>query len=80
MSIIGYTKGEICNRDGCNGIIKDTEKDGSCICHVINPPCSYCTTQTEYCEVCGWDAQEEQYEYDKRLSEYYKNKPHKQYV
>lgn len=54
----GYVKGEICNRDGCKGIIEENEKEGSCSCH-NNPPCSYCTTPSEYCPECGWDAYDE---------------------
>lgn len=59
---VGVEKGDKCNRNGCAGIIEEGEKEGCCSCH-INPPCSYCTTQTEYCPVCGWSAEEEQYEY-----------------
>ena len=62
MKDLGYFKGEKCNRNGCNGIIDEHEKEGECICH-INPPCSYCTTQTSYCPKCGWSASEEEYEY-----------------
>lgn len=54
----GLLKGETCNRDGCTGIIDATDKDGCCSCH-INPPCSYCTTQTEFCPVCGWDVNDD---------------------
>lgn len=54
---LGYLEGEKCNRDGCAGIIKEREKR-SCSCH-INPPCSACTENRGYCEVCGWDASEE---------------------
>ena len=43
MKDLGYFKGEKCNRNGCNGIIDEHEKEGECTCH-INPPCSYCTT------------------------------------
>ena len=75
----GLLRGEKCNRDGCNGIIEEGEKDGCCSCH-INPPCGYCTTQTEYCPICGWSAEEEQREYDKRQSEYYLKNPPRQYV
>lgn len=64
----GTKKGEMCNRNGCTGIIEEGEKEGCCSCH-INPPCSYCTTQTEYCPVCGWSAEDEQNEY---LKEYAK--------
>jgi len=65
---IGYSADENCNRDDCVGIIKEYEKEGYCSCH-INPPCGYCTEQTGYCETCGWDAQEEQSEYEKRQLE-----------
>lgn len=64
----GEFKGELCNRNGCTGIIDAYEKEGSCTCH-RNPPCSYCTTMTEYCPICGWSAQEEQ---DAYLKEYAK--------
>lgn len=55
----GIEKGEVCNRNGCDGIIESAGKEGSCSCH-INPPCSYCTTSDEFCPKCGWDAAEEQ--------------------
>lgn len=55
---LGYSKGEICNRNSCAYVIKEEDKVGSCSCHV-NPPCSYCTTQTGYCEGCGWIAEDE---------------------
>lgn len=55
--MFGHLKGEKCNRDGCIGIIQEREKR-SCSCH-INPPCSACTEPRSYCEVCGWDAQDE---------------------
>lgn len=55
-------KGEQCNRNGCKGVIEEYEKKGSCSCH-INPPCSYCTTLSEYCPECGWSAEDEQNEY-----------------
>ncbi len=57
--IIGYLKGEKCDRKGCEGIIQEGEKDGCCSCHIA-PPCSYCTTPVEYCPECGWEAIEEQ--------------------
>ena len=68
-SMYGIAAGETCNRYGCRGTILEGEKEGDgCSCH-INPPCSYCTENVEYCPECGWDAKEEQDEYDK------KNKP-----
>lgn len=77
-SNIGYEKGECCNRDGCDGIIDEYEKDGCCSCH-INPPCSYCTEPNAYCGKCGWDAKEEQAEYDNQNSKYYE-KQHNEYI
>lgn len=55
----GYSKGETCNRNGCTGIIDEHEKEGSCTCH-INPPCSRCTTNAEYCPLCEWEAKDEE--------------------
>ena len=68
MNKIGYLKGETCNRNGCKGVIEEHEKEGSCTCH-ISAPCSYCTTQTEFCPSCGWSAKEEQDEYFTKLYE-----------
>ncbi len=55
---LGYTKGDRCNRDGCEGIIDKRKGDYGCSCH-INPPCSYCTDPNEYCPVCDWDRESE---------------------
>ncbi len=55
---VGIFEGEVCNRDGCTGIIKLYEKEGCCSCHTGNPPCSYCTTNNQYCPECNWDANE----------------------
>ena len=70
----GYIKGEICNREGCDGIIEERDSEGSCSCH-INPPCSYCETSRAYCPKCDWDGEEEQAEYHlgqtKASNEYY---------
>lgn len=54
----GYEEGEVCGRDGCDGIIEEHDIDGGCSCH-INPPCSYCTTPKEFYPVCGWEAADE---------------------
>ena len=56
----GVFENEICNRNGCDGVIEAYEKEGCCSCH-ISAPCGYCTTQTEYCPKCGWSAEEEQH-------------------
>jgi hypothetical protein len=53
----GEFKGEVCNRNGCKGMIEEREQEG-CSCH-INPPCSQCVDPKEYCPECGWDARDE---------------------
>jgi hypothetical protein len=73
---VGVVKGEVCNRNGCGGIIDEHEKEGSCSCH-INPPCGYCTTDSAYCPVCDWEAGDEPIkkidpEIEKRNMEYYR--------
>lgn len=57
----GEEAGDICNREGCTGIIEERELEGGCSCHIM-PPCSYCETAKEVCPECEWDAEEEQYE------------------
>lgn len=61
---VGYLKGDVCNRNGCVGIIDEHTKDGSCSCH-INPPCSYCTSDNNYCPSCDWQGEEEQKQVEK---------------
>lgn len=55
--IEGLLKGEICNRNGCDGIIDEHATETSCSCHV-NPPCSHCTTDRNYCPKCDWEGPE----------------------
>lgn len=55
---VGLVDGEICNRNGCKGIIEIQRPEGSCSCHT-NPPCSYCTDANYYCPECEWDHNEE---------------------
>jgi hypothetical protein len=50
----GVFEGDVCGRDGCQGIIVTHEVE-DCSCH-INPPCSSCTTPRQYCMECGWEA------------------------
>jgi hypothetical protein len=54
----GLVKGDVCGRNDCKGVIDEHEKEGGCSCH-INPPCSYCTTDTAYCPVCDWSCDDE---------------------
>ena len=54
----GELVGEVCNREGCKGVIDEEEK-GSCSCHIC-PPCSACVDPREFCGECGWSAREEE--------------------
>jgi len=56
MSDFGCEEGDVCNRDGCEGIIDEHYADGGCYCHCGNPPCSHCVDDRRYCEECGWEA------------------------
>ena len=49
----GYVEGEVCGRNGCQGII-DMHPSENCSCH-INPPCSSCTDPRNFCPLCGWE-------------------------
>lgn len=57
----GYLAGEICGRDGCEGIIVKGESEYGCSCHMGAPPCSSCTTPREYCPECDWRAKDEEW-------------------
>ena len=59
MTTFGNLEGEVCWRDGCQGVIKE-HKVENCSCH-INPPCGACTTPREYCLECGWEAKDEDF-------------------
>lgn len=56
---IGYLKGEKCNRDNCDGIIDEHEKEGGCSCH-NNAPCSYCVDDNTFCPKCNHSGLDEQ--------------------
>lgn len=49
---VGLLEGEVCNRGGCQGIMKEVDDGSSCSCH-INPPCGHCVDMLYYCPVCG---------------------------
>lgn len=57
MSVHGIEEGEVCNRDGCKGVIELEEHKG-CSCH-ISPPCSACVDRDVFCPMCGWEARKE---------------------
>ena len=54
---IGYYEGDICHRDGCDGIIQTAPVE-NCSCHIC-PPCSECTSPRNYCNKCEWNAKYE---------------------
>lgn len=66
----GFCKDEICNRNGCEGIIREKESDYGCSCH-INPPCDYCTEPRNYCSECDWDEKEENDKYRETQTKYW---------
>ena len=52
---LGYVEGEVCNRDGCKGLIKERAVE-NCSCHAVPmPPCRACTDPRGYCSECDWD-------------------------
>lgn len=58
MNNFGNEEGEMCWRNGCQGVISIIDIEG-CSCH-INPPCGACTSPREYCPVCGWLAEDDE--------------------
>jgi hypothetical protein len=57
--IVGMEDGNMCNRNGCTGII-ELSKPENCSCHLGGAPCSACMSTYFYCPKCGW---EEDHEY-----------------
>ena len=51
--IVGLVENDLCHRNFCLGTIQKI--DGSCVCHMGNPPCSYCTNGLHYCDTCDWE-------------------------
>lgn len=49
---IGTEEGDVCNRDGCEGILEYGKVRG-CTCF-ISPPCFKCVENPLICETCGW--------------------------
>lgn len=46
--------GEVCNRDGCKGVLIEGDKEGDgCYCHKV-APCSYCLQYPVKCPECGF--------------------------
>lgn len=48
----GLVDGEICNRDGCKGIMQEVDSDSCCSCHIV-APCGHCENKEFECPKCG---------------------------
>lgn len=55
--ILGFGEGDVCNRDGCKGVIA-THPSENCSCH-ISPPCFSCTSPRGFCPECDWQEADE---------------------
>lgn len=49
----GYFAGEVCNRNNCNGIIRERVIDIDCEC-IVDPQCKDCVDPLHYCPQCNW--------------------------
>lgn len=49
--VLGHDEGAICNRDGCEGVMRFKTPD-DCSCH-ISPPCTSCVESNLRCDDCG---------------------------
>lgn len=49
---IGMEEGDVCNREGCLGLLRVAYPEMSCRCH-ISPPCARCVGSFVECPVCG---------------------------
>jgi len=57
MSNLGYSEGDTCARDGCEGVI-ELEPVKDCSCH-LSAPCWRHESADMYCHSCGWRAAED---------------------
>lgn len=54
---LGYSDGDTCQRDGCNGVIAFHPSE-NCSCHIA-PPCFSCTSATAFCHECEWEEKDD---------------------
>lgn len=57
MARLGYDEGEVCARDGCEGVIELEEVD-NCSCH-LSAPCYRHENADMWCPECGWEARKD---------------------
>lgn len=55
---VGTEEGDLCNRDGCGGMIRFPKVE-DCCCH-ISPPCSACVDNRLTCDACGAEPEDAQ--------------------
>jgi len=53
----GLVQDDVCNREGCKGVMHEQDNDTSCSCHIC-PPCSHCVDMIFECDECGTEAEE----------------------
>lgn len=59
MTDCGTEEGDVCNRDGCEGIMW-LPPVTDCSCH-ISPPCAQCERNAIVCNECGSDPFDDDY-------------------
>lgn len=53
MTDFGTEEGDVCWRNGCQGVIHYRYEGDGCSCHQW-APCAYCTSSTAHCPTCDW--------------------------
>lgn len=51
MEPIGVCEGDVCHRNGCEGVMRPYDDGSSCSCH-LSPPCSHCVEMVFVCDRC----------------------------
>jgi len=51
MDNFGFMEGDVCNRDGCEGVMYIPEVE-NCYCFKC-APCSHCEDNLSICDKCG---------------------------
>jgi len=53
----GLIQGDVCNRNGCKGVMQQVHNDTGCSCHIC-PPCSHCVDMLFECDDCEFNTQD----------------------
>ena len=54
---IGWCEGEVCNRNGCDGVMEKIDDGRGCTCFIVSP-CSHCVDMLFECNKCGETTEE----------------------